>query len=139
MITVIVEETEKNKLPSIKELISEIKEISFVEEKEDGSKEYKVIVENGKDIRKEISTTCAKSNIIILEMKKQENSLEDAFVTLIEGRTEYSQKEIRKIQYQKEIDELREEQQAKKAKKEERKQEKASKKAEKEKNKGGNK
>ena len=39
MITVIVEETEKNKLPSIKELISEIKEISFVEEKEDGSKE----------------------------------------------------------------------------------------------------
>ncbi len=139
MITVIVEETEKNKLPSIKELISEIKEISFVEEKEDGSKEYKVIVENGKDIRKEISTTCAKSNIIILEMKKQENSLEDAFVTLIEGRTEYSQEEIRKIQYQKEIDELREEQQAKKAKKEERKQEKASKKAEKEKNKGGNK
>ena len=98
-----------------------------------------MIVENGKDIRKEISTTCAKSNIIILEMKKQENSLEDAFVTLIEGRTEYSQKEIRKIQYQKEIDELREEQQAKKAKKEERKQEKASKKAEKEKNKGGNK
>ncbi len=133
MITVIVEETEKNQLPSIKDSISEIKEISFVEEKEDGSKEYKVIVENGKDIRKEISTTCAKSNMIILEMKKQEVSLEDAFVSLIEGRTEYSQEEIKKIQYQREIQELREEQETKKAKKEEKKKEKQLKKAEKQK------
>ena len=128
----IVEETEESKLPSIKDLISAIKEISFVEEKEDGSKEYKIVVENGKDIRKEISTTCAKSNIIILEMKKQETSLEDAFVNLVEGRPDYNQKEIKKMQYQKEIQELREEQEIKKAKKEEKKQQKMEKKAEKE-------
>ena len=149
VITVIVEETDENKLPSIKDSISAIKEISFVSEKEDGSKEYKVIAQNGQDIRKEISTTCAKSNIIILEMKKQDTSLEDAFVTLIEGRTEYSQKEIKKMQYQKEIDELREERETKKeqkaekkkekeAKKLAKKEEKAKKKAEKE-SKGGNK
>lgn len=131
IIRVIVEETEENKLPSIKESISQIKEISFVDEKDDGSKEYQVVVENGQDIRKEISTTCAKSNIIILEMKKQENSLEDAFVTLIEGRVEYSQKEIKKMQYKHEIEELREEQQAKKERKEEKKREKANKKSEK--------
>lgn len=132
IIHVIVEETEESKLPSIKDLISAIKEISFVEEKEDGSKEYKIVVENGKDIRKEISTTCAKSNIIILEMKKQETSLEDAFVNLVEGRPDYNQKEIKKMQYQKEIQELREEQEIKKAKKEEKKQQKMEKKAEKE-------
>lgn len=132
IIHVIVEETEENKLPSIKESISAIKEISFVEEKEDGSKEYQVVVENGKDIRKEISTTCAKSNIIILEMKKQETSLEDAFVSLVEGRPDYNQKEIKKMQYQKEIQALREEQEVKKAKKEEKKQQKMEGKAEKE-------
>ena len=131
VISVIVEETEENKLPSIKDAIAAIKEISFVEEKDDGSKEYRVIVENGQDIRKDISTTCAKSNIIILEMKTQENSLEDAFVTLIEGRPEYSQKEIKKIQYEREIEELREEQEAKNKKKQAKKEEKAAKKAEK--------
>lgn len=138
VIHVIVEETEENQLPSIQKSIPQIKEISFVDEKDDGSKEYKVMVENGQDIRKEISTTCAKSNIIILEMKKQENSLEDAFVTLIEGRVEYSQKEIKKMQYKKEIEELREEQQAKKERKEEKKQEKANKKSEKQDKSGKN-
>jgi len=132
VITVVVEETEENKLTSIKNSISAIKEISFVEEKEDGSKEYKIVVENDKDIRKEISTNCSKSNIIILEMKVQESSLEDAFVTLIEGRVEYSQKEIKKMQYQKEIEELREEQQAKKELKQAKKEEKEAKKAQKE-------
>ena len=131
IIRIIVEETEEQTLPSIKDSISAIKEISFVEEKEDGSKEYKISIENGQDIRKEISTTCAKNNIILLEMKKQETSLEDAFVTLIEGRTEYSQEEIQKIQYQKEIEELREEQETKKSRKEEKKREKELKKAEK--------
>ena len=138
IINVIVEETEESKLTSIKESISAIKEISFVEEKEDGSKEYRVVVENGKDIRKEISTTCAKSNIIILEMKKQETSLEDAFVKIVEGRPEYNQKEIKKIQYEKEVQELREEHEMKKQEKAEKKAEKERKKQEKrDKTKGG--
>lgn len=132
VVDVIVEETEENQLPSIKEQIPAVKEISFVEEKEDGSKEYRVIVENGQDIRKEISTTCAKSNIIILELKQQEVSLEDAFVKLIENRPEYTQKEIQKIQYEKEIQELRENKVNKKEQKQAKKEEKAAKKAEKE-------
>lgn len=136
IITVIVEETEKKQLPSIHEEIQAIKDITFVEEKEDGSKEYSIVAENGQDIRKEISTTCAKSNIIILEMKQQEVSLEDAFVKLIEDRPEYSQKEIKKIQYEKEIQELREDKSAKKEQKQAKKEEKATKKAEKKK--GGN-
>lgn len=139
IINIIVEETEESKLPSIKDSISEIKQISFVEEKEDGNKEYKVVVENGKDIRKEISTTCAKSNIIILEMKKQETSLEDAFVNLVEDRPDYNQKEIKKMQYQKEIQELRDEQEVKRQEKAAKKAEKEKKRQEKKDEKGGNK
>lgn len=128
VIEIVVEETENNKLPAIKEKISSIQKIDFVEEKEDGSKVYRIFFENGKDIRKDISMTCSKSDIIILEMKQQENSLEDAFVKLIEGRTEYSQTEIRKMQYKKEIDDLRQEQEEKKAKKQAKKEQKARKK-----------
>ncbi len=136
VISVIVEETEEKQLPSIHEQIKAIKDVTFVEEKEDGSKEYTIVAENGKDIRKEISTVCAKSNIIILEMKQQEVSLEDAFVKLIEDRPEYSQKEIKKIQYEKEIQELRNDKINKKEQKQAKKEEKAAKKAEKKK--GGN-
>ena len=124
VITVVIEETEENKLTDIKDSIPSIKEITFVEEKEDGSKEYKITAENDKDIRKDISTNCAKSNIIILEIKKEEASLESAFVKLIQDRPEYSHKEIKKMQYKKEIDELRAEQEEKKAKKEQKKKEK---------------
>ncbi len=135
VITVVVEETNEKQLSSIKDEIEAIKEVAFVEEKEDGSKEYNIVTQNGEDIRKQISTTCAKSNIIILEMKQQETSLEDAFVKLIENRPEYSQKEIKKMQYQKEIQDLREEHEAKKEQKQAKKEKKAAKKAKKE---GGN-
>ena len=49
-------------------------------------------------------------------MKKRENSLEDAFIKLVENRTEYSQKEINKMQYEKEIEDLRKEEEEKKQK-----------------------
>lgn len=130
-ISVIVEESGESKLPSIKDSISDIKEINFIKDNEDGSREYKIIVENDKDIRKDVSKICAQSNIIILEMKKEEASLEDVFVELVDGRPEYSQKELKKIQYEKEIEELRAEQEDKKLKKEQKKAEKAAKKAEK--------
>ena len=131
VIDVVVEETEECKLTEIKEKIEDVKDVYFVKENDDGGMEYKITVQNGKDIRKEISTTCAKMNIIILEMKKQEVSLEDAFIELVEGRPEYSQKELKKIQYQKDIEDLRQEKEEKKEKKQAKKEEKAAKKAEK--------
>ena len=131
IIQMVVEEPQEKTLISIQDEISAIKKISFVTEKEEGGKEYKITCENGKDIRKEISSFCAKSNIVILEMKKQETSLEDAFVSLIEGRVEYSVEEIKKMEYQKELQELRQEQQIKKERKEVKKQEKEMKKAQK--------
>ncbi len=125
-----------DKFTSLKEDISEIEDIIFVSEKEDKSKEYIVKTSTKNDIRKLIFASCAKKEVTILEMKKQEASLEDAFIKLVEGRTEYSQKEIEKMEYAREIEQLREEEKYKKELKQNKKQavkeEKARKKAEKE-------
>lgn len=124
-----------NEFEAVKDDIKEISAIKLVKENEDGSKKY-IIESNKDDIRKELFAICAKKEIVILEMKKSEASLEDAFIKLVENRKEYSQTEIRKMQYDKEIEELREEERIKKEeranKKQAIKEEKARKKAEKE-------
>ncbi len=119
-VNVIVDDA-NNKFESIKEEIKDITEIKLIEEKEDGTKEYLLKTTNS-DIRKNIFSVCAKNEITILEMKKNESSLEDAFIKLVENRPEYSQKEIKKMQYEKEIEELREEERIKKEEKANKKQ-----------------
>ena len=132
----IVVDDVNNKFEVLKDKIEEIENIKLVKENEDKSKEYLVETSSKVDIRRKVSSNCAEENIIILEMKISENSLEDAFIKLVEGRKEYSQKEIEKMQYDKEIDELREEEKIRKEEKENRKQaikeEKARKEAKKE-------
>lgn len=124
-----------NKFETIKKEIKEINSIELVKENEDGSKEYEIKT-TSEDIRKTIFSVCAKNDITILEMKKNESTLEDAFIKLVENRPEYSQKEIKKMQYEKEIEELREEDRINREEKEKRKlaikEEKARKKAAKE-------
>ena len=84
----------------------------------------------------DIPKKCAENNILNLGIKKEETSLEDAFIKLIEDRQEYSNEEINKMQYERELEELRKEKEEKKERKEflkERKEElKAEKKHEKE-------
>lgn len=111
-----------NKFTGLKEKNSKVLDITFIKDGEDNSKEYIVKTSTKSDIRKEIFSYCADQNISILEMKKQEASLEDAFIKLVEDRPEYSQKEVEKMQYKKEIDALREEEKEKKQQKENRKQ-----------------
>ena len=125
-----------NKFESVKEVISSIESIDIVDTLEDGTKKYKIALKDKKDIRKELFSICAKENIIIIEMKQEDTSLEDAFISLVEGRKEYSQKEINKMEYEREIEELRKEEeeakQEKAFKKQAIKEEKARKKAAKE-------
>ncbi len=131
-----------DKFKTLKDTIPEILEIKFENSMPDEqSSKYMVSTTaknetNVHEIKKKIFAECAKQNIVILEMKESENSLEDAFIKLIENRPEYSQKEIKKMQYDKEIEELREEEKVRKEEKENRKQAKkeakARKKAEKE-------
>ncbi len=102
-------EDENNAFPDIYKEIDNIESIEFIESKEDGSMVYRVNTNSKDDIRKQLFAKCAEKNITILESKKVEASLEDAFMQLISDRPELSQKEIKKIQYEREIEELRQE------------------------------
>ena len=83
-IYVTVEDLE-NKIEKIVEKIEDIKNIKLVEDKEDGTKQYIIEAEGEMDLRKTIFSEFAKENITIFEMKKSDNTLEDAFMKLIEG------------------------------------------------------
>ncbi len=83
-IYVTVEDTE-NKMDTIKDKISEIEKINFVEKYEDGTKQYVIESKEGVDLRKVLFTELAKENITIFEMKKADSTLEDAFMKIIEG------------------------------------------------------
>lgn len=137
-------EDPNDKFESIKGEVTEIKEIRFLGTNEDSSKNYQVETQKSDtDIRKELFSICAKKDIVILEMKKDTASLEDAFIKLVEDRPEYSEKEIEKMEYKKELDNLREElenkKQAKKEEKARKKAKKEEKKASKAEEKGGDK
>ena len=124
------------KFPSLKDSIPEINETIVENVNEDGSKKYTVTTKSNEDIRRSISSECSKLGIILLEIKTIDTSLEDAFIKLVENRKEYSMREMKKIQYDKEIEELREEErkyrEERMLKKEAKKEAKARKKAEKE-------
>lgn len=125
-----------NKFDTVKEKIQSIEEVNLVETLESGEKKYKITLKDKTDIRKELFEICAKENVILVEMKQEESSLEDTFIKLVEGRKEYSQTEINKMAYEQEIELLRQEEQEAKREKEMKKQaikeEKARKKAKKE-------
>ncbi len=129
-------EDENDKFETIKESISNIKEIKFVRTNDDKSKEYVIETNSDEDIRKVMFSKCSELGVVILEMKKDTASLEDAFIKIVEDRPEYSEKEIEKQEYEKELEVLRQELTEKKEEKEFRKQakkeEKARKKAQKE-------
>jgi len=102
-------EDSNNQFPEIYKDIETIESVELVEAKDDGTFVYRVNTNSKKDIRKQLFDKCAEKDITILESKKIEPSLEDAFMSLISDRPELSQKEIKKIQYEREIEELRQE------------------------------
>lgn len=95
-VQVTIEEKEKD-IEKITKSIKEVKQIKFVKDNEDGTKEYLIISEENTDIRKEIFEKYAKEDITIYELKKQEATLEDAFMKLIEGNKEGEEKNVGNI------------------------------------------
>ena len=73
-----------NKTEKMKEKIKAIAEIKFIEELEDKTKKYEIEGSKDEDLRKIIFTEFAKEGITILEMKKPEATLEDAFMKIID-------------------------------------------------------
>ena len=128
---IITVEDNENNFESLKNEISEIKEINLLSINEDNTKKYKIDVLEDKDIRKDIFEKCSKQNIIILEMKNQKKTLEEAFVKIVEERPNLTSKEITKIEIDRQIEEIKQEKANKKKEKEEKKVEKKAKKEEK--------
>ena len=78
-------EDKENKIDGIKEKITGIKEIKLVKENEDKTKQYEITGENDVNLNKTIFNEFAKENITIVEMKKAEATLEDAFMKIIKA------------------------------------------------------
>lgn len=91
-ITITVEDPE-NKFDCVTKQITQIQEISLVKDNEDGTKEYVITSKGEADLRKEIFERFAKEKITIFELKKAEVTLEDAFMKLIETKSEEGGKE----------------------------------------------
>ncbi len=87
IIKLIIEDT-KDKIIEVAKTINGIKQIEFVKDNEDETKEYKIICDENIDIRREIFNKCAKEQMTIFELKKLEATLEDAFMKLIENKKE---------------------------------------------------
>ncbi len=75
-------EDENNKAEEVAKEIEGIKEIKLINENTDGTKHYVISVDKDKDIRKDVFEKFAQNNIIIIEIKKSDITLEDAFLKL---------------------------------------------------------
>mgnify|MGYP001397454085 FL=1 len=76
-------EDKENKIVGIKEKITGIKEIKLIKENQDKTKQYEITGESDVNLNKTIFNEFAKENITIVEMKKAEATLEDAFMKII--------------------------------------------------------
>ena len=77
-------EDKEEKMPNIKEKIEDIKELEMVKDNEDGTKQYKIVSDAKKDVRKYLFEVLPKEGITIFELKKAESTLEDAFIKLVD-------------------------------------------------------
>ena len=91
ILTVTVED-DNNKIDKVVKKINDIKEINLIKENSDGTKQYTIFAKENKDIRKEVSENFAKNEITILELKKTEATLEDAFLQLINNYNKQGKK-----------------------------------------------
>lgn len=95
-------EDKEDKMLKIQEKIKEIKEIQMVKDNEDGTKQYKIVSEADKDIRKNLSQILPKEDITIFELKKAETTLEDAFIKLVDKETKQVEQKDKKENNKKE-------------------------------------
>ena len=94
-IIVTVEDTE-NKIESIKDKVPEIKNIKFIKDNDDGTKQYSIESDSDEDLRKKLFDILPKENITIFELKKAESTLEDAFLKLIDTSSKEQEKTEKK-------------------------------------------
>lgn len=84
-VTLVVED-EDDKMKTINKKIKSINEVRLLKENEDGTKKYLIISNNDVDIRKELFEVLPKEKITIFELRKSENTLEDAFLKIVDEK-----------------------------------------------------
>ena len=120
-ILVTVEDLKEN-MKHLQETVTEISEVKFMKDNEDGTKQYAISSSGEVDLRKKLFEVLPKQEIVIFELKKSESTLEDAFIKLIDTTSSQAVEEPEKTQKKEnKAKEKEEKAKAKQAKKEENK------------------
>jgi ABC-2 type transport system ATP-binding protein len=82
-ILVTVEDPKEN-MKQLQKVITQISEVKFIKDNEDGTKQYAISSSGELDLRKKLFEELPKQEIVIFELKKSESTLEDAFIKLID-------------------------------------------------------
>lgn len=90
-VIVIVEDID-NKMEKAIELFNFINTCKLIKDNGDGTKQYLITSKDNADIRKIIFESFARENITIFELKKEETTLEDAFIQLINNSEDNDKK-----------------------------------------------
>lgn len=91
-VIVIVEDID-NKMEKATELFNFINTCKLIKDNGDGTKQYLITSKDNADIRKIIFESFARENITIFELKKEETTLEDAFIQLINNSEDNDKRE----------------------------------------------
>lgn len=78
-------EDPKNNIRNLKDQIKEIKNVELIKDNHDGTKQYLILSSSDVDLRKQLFNLLPKQDIVILELKKSETTLEEAFIKLIDA------------------------------------------------------
>lgn len=81
-------EDPKNNMDELKTKIPQIETIDMVKDNNDGTKQFIITSAAEVDLRKKLFEVLPKEEITIFELKKTENTLEDAFIKLIDAKKE---------------------------------------------------
>lgn len=105
---IVTVEDKENKVPNVKDKLEGITDVKLMKENDDNTKTYIVTAKPETDIRAEVFNTFNKEGITVLELKKAENSLEDAFLKIIndEDNTAKTAKQKREEESKKRKEEL---------------------------------
>ena len=92
---VTIEETSEN-VEDIAGKLPNVKSINLIRKLPDGTKQYSITPNGEIDIRKEVSEGFSKNNITIFELKKEDATLEEAFIKLIDKQKQKTTQEENK-------------------------------------------
>lgn len=90
-------EDNASKMKNISKKLKSVKSVELVKDNDDGTMQYLISADTNTDIRKEIFDVFHKENITVLELKKSENTLEDAFLKIINDKDDETQAAADKV------------------------------------------